>query len=262
MPGKQEKKGLGKRQKTRKTLIIVSFILMPVTFYYLSPALIIQGASEGVITGSFIVFGLLFLSSLLFGRAFCGWVCPAGGGQEACFAIRGKRAPGGRLNWIKYFIWAPWLGLIVAMFLKAGGVKKVDPLYQTWHGISTAEMPAVIALVVVLVVILGIALATGKRGFCHYGCWMAPFMIIGRKLRNAGGWKSLQLVPEHAKCTDCKKCEKVCPMSLEVNAMVARENMEDSECILCGMCVDNCPRQAIALSFTTRRNVSAARKVR
>lgn len=146
----------------------------------------------------------------------------------------------------------------MALFIKGGGVKKVDPIYQTGHGISVGELPALIALVAVVAIILGIALATGKRGFCHYGCWMGPFMVIGRKIRNAGGWPSLQLVPEREKCTNCKKCEKVCPTSLEVNSMVAREDMENSECILCEMCVDNCPKQVITYAFKPHKKASVS----
>ena len=38
-------------------------------------------------------------------------------------------------------------------------------------------------------------------------------------------------------------------MSLEVNSMVQKNSMENSECILCGSCVDNCPKQVIKYSF-------------
>jgi len=96
-----------KRQKIRKVLIFIFFLLFPVILYYLSPALIIQGASQGIITGSFIIFSLLFVSSLLLGRSFCGWVCPGAGLQEACFRINNKRTRGGKYNSIKYFIWVP-----------------------------------------------------------------------------------------------------------------------------------------------------------
>jgi len=85
-----------KRQKIRKALIIVSFLLFPVTIYYFSPVLIIQGAMEGIIVGSFILFALLFASSLFLGRAFCGWLCPAGGLQEICAISNDKLAKGGR----------------------------------------------------------------------------------------------------------------------------------------------------------------------
>ena len=36
------------------------------------------------------------------------------------------------------------------------------------------------------------------------------------------------------------------------NAMVQKQSMENSECILCGSCVDTCPKQAIKYAFTNQ----------
>jgi len=99
-----------------------------------------------------------------------------------------------------------------------------------------------------------LALAVGKRAFCHTTCWMAPFMIIGRKIRNAVNWPSLQLVIDKEKCVNCKICNQKCPMSLAVESMVQQNSMENTECILCGSCVDNCPKQVIKYSFGKKSN--------
>lgn len=125
-----------KRQKIRRALVIISFLLFPITIYYLSPYLIVMGALEGVITGSFIFFACMFLFALFFGRAFCGWVCPVGGLQDCLTLACDKKAKGGLRNLIKYFIWVPWLALIAFSALHAGGYKKIDFLYMTFHGIS------------------------------------------------------------------------------------------------------------------------------
>jgi len=128
-----------KRQKIRKAIIFVFFLLFPIVLYYLSPALIIEGASKGIITGSFIVFSLLFISSLFVGRLYCGWICPGAGLQEACFRISDKRARGGKYNLIKYFIWVPWVSIIVFSVVQAGGFRSINPFFQTKSGISVAE---------------------------------------------------------------------------------------------------------------------------
>ena len=60
------------RQKTRKALIIFSFLLFPITINYFSPYVIIDGASQGIVNGSFISFALMFLSALFVGRLWCG----------------------------------------------------------------------------------------------------------------------------------------------------------------------------------------------
>jgi polyferredoxin len=63
-----------RRQKIRKSVQIISLILFPVTFYYFSLYLIIDGASQGIVTGSFLMFALLFATALVGGRVFCGWL--------------------------------------------------------------------------------------------------------------------------------------------------------------------------------------------
>ncbi len=92
------------RQKIRKAIILISFLLFPITIDYFSPYLVIDGASQGVVAGSFITFALFFLVSLFLGRAFCAWVCPGAGVQEWCFAVNDKKARSGKFDWIKYFI--------------------------------------------------------------------------------------------------------------------------------------------------------------
>ena len=91
------------RQKLRKGIILFSFFLFPVIFYYLSPVVIIRATLERIINGSFIIFLLMFISALILGRAYCGWVCPAAGCQEAIFLSRDKKITKG--DFINRFEW-------------------------------------------------------------------------------------------------------------------------------------------------------------
>ena len=104
------------RQKLRKGIILFSFFLFPVIFYYLSPVVIIRATLEGIINGSFIIFLLMFISALILGRAYCGWVCPAAGCQEAIFLSRDKKITKG--DFIKWTIWIPWISAIVILAVK------------------------------------------------------------------------------------------------------------------------------------------------
>jgi polyferredoxin len=74
---------------------------------------------------------------------------------------------------------------------------------------------------------------------------MAPFMVIGTKIKDFLKLPSLHLEADQNKCINCKQCSKKCPMSLEVNEMVQSGSMKNAECILCGECVDGCPKSAI-----------------
>jgi ferredoxin-type protein NapH len=247
------------RNKIRNVMILIMFALFPLIYYYFSPYLVLMGAAEGIVAGSLIVFGLLFVASLFLGRAFCGWICPAGAMQELCAKARNKNFKNGKRNWIKYGIWLPWISVIVVLFIQAGSIVAIDPLYQTYFGISITGVESAVIFLVIAGLIAGIALAAGRRGACHTICWMAPFMIIGRKIRNTANWPALLLESNKNLCINCKACTRACSMSLDVNAMVQKQNMENAECILCGRCVDVCPKGAIKYTFSkeTGTNVSS-----
>lgn len=242
-----------KRQGIRKGILICSLLLFPLTLYYFSPYLILQGLAEGVLAGSFFVFLGMFLFSLVFGRLFCGWVCPAGGLGECLILAQDAKHKGGKRNWVKFGIWLPWLLGIAYFFLLNRNHLKADFLYQTESGISVLNIYAYVIYYAVLLLVVVLSLITGKRGFCHSVCWMAPFMIVGTYLKNRIDYPSLRLVSKSESCIHCMKCNKKCPMSLDVERAVTHQAMENSECILCGECVDVCPKQAIAYSFKKAR---------
>ncbi|UCE92790.1 MAG: 4Fe-4S binding protein [Flavobacteriaceae bacterium] len=232
------------RQRLRKGIILTSFFLFPATFYYFSPVLIVESSSKGIINGSFIIFLLLFISSLVFGRVFCGWVCPAAGCQESIFPVINKVVTGG--DFIKWLIWLPWILSIMILSIRAGGYSKVDFFYRTTHGLSIGNYQGLLAYLFVLLVLIVLpAFIIGKRSFCHHLCWMAPFMILGRKIHSAFKWQTLFLKADPEICKNCRTCTQNCPMSLPVDKMVMSKKMENVECVLCGTCVDGCKQGAI-----------------
>ncbi len=247
------------RQRVRLAILLFSLLFFPITLNYFSPYLIIMGASEGLINSSFIVFCGMFLSSLFFGRFWCGWFCPAGALGEVCQTINNKTVNGKKIDWIKWLIWVPWIALIATAAISAGGYKEVNFLYGTENGISvagTTDRPIVFAYIIyygVISIFAVLSLTVGRRTGCHSVCWMAPFMIIGRKNSNWLHLPALRLKAEPEKCSSCNTCTTNCSMSLDVTAMVQRGKMENSECILCGICVDGCTRGAIQYAYGNNR---------
>jgi len=241
------------RQKLRRAALIAAFVLLPITLYYFSPVLSLQGSASGIASGSLLVFAGLFVSSLFIGRAFCGWACPMGGLQELTFRLRGRPVARRRLRWIKYLIWAPWLLLVLFLAWKAGGWRRVEFTYMTWHGISVADLPGLITMIAVALVFFVPAAMLGRRASCHTLCWIAPFLIAGRTLRNLLSWPSLHLTARAEACRECGSCTRACPMSIEVQQNVRAARLETTDCILCGSCADACPNHVIRLEFSSRR---------
>lgn len=225
----------------------VALLLFPATIFYMSPYLSVVGPASGVITGSLIFFLSLFLSALFLRRAHCGWTCISTGIHDAgmCYITK---AVGMKSRMIKYVIWAPWFVSIVAL-LCINGIRDVDPLAATTHGLSVTDVHGYVILYSILGLIIVLELTVGKRSFCHHVCWMAPFLVIGDKVGRLLRLPSLHLEADREKCNACDVCSAKCPMSLPVREMVASGEMKNTDCILCGECVDNCKRNVIGYRF-------------
>lgn len=236
-----------KRQIHRRRISSISFFLFPATFVYFSPYVIVDASSKGIICGSFFMFILLFIGSLVFGRAFCSWVCPLGGAQEILSPLKKKFAIKGRI--IKWFIWVPWVIAIIIVATHQGGYHEIDPFFRTSYGFSLGSIYTAIAYIAVLLVLLIAQFIVGKRSFCRHVCWIAPFMILGTEIQKLLKIPSLKLITTDNVCSNCKRCTNSCLMGLDVENMIKTNKMENSECILCGSCADVCRKECIQLRF-------------
>lgn len=133
----------------------------------------------------------------------------------------------------------------------AGGFDRIDLRYSVPSWVSIDSAAANVTYVMLVGLTLA-GLAFGKRGFCQYLCPFGGYMIAGSKLGRAVGLPQLHLKAVAGLCTECGRCERECPMSLPVREMVAEGDMRDTECILCGGCVDGCRSGAIHYAFGRR----------
>jgi len=78
-------------------------------------------------------------------------------------------------------------------------------------------------------------------------------MTIGSTL---GRWlhlPGLHIEADTAQCISCGKCNKACPMGLDVKQMVSDGAISKSaECIRCGACVDECGKKVLKYSMKWR----------
>lgn len=227
------------RQKIRKGILTYSALLFPLLFFFLSPYIIIASASQGILNGSAMIFGLLLLFSLVCSRLFCGWLCPGGAIQAFVSHANNRPWNGKWKNASKYLIWVVWLSFIVFLWIRHW------PLRPDFFFMVGIDLPMVIMYFFVTTLIYLLSLFTGKRGMCHSLCWMAPFMVIGEKIADLLHIPRFRLKADSKACVSCGKCNKNCPMSLNVMEMVKAENLNSTECISCLECVDGCPKKAI-----------------
>lgn len=199
--------------------------------------------------GTVILFGAIVVLGIVLSRFFCGWFC-AFGALQGVFGWLGKKIFGRHftvprkldavLRWVKY----PILIAIIYFTWRAGDliIRPYDPLAAYGH--LSAGLPAVWAEfsvgLVILVAVLLLSMLY-ERAFCKYICPLgAVNAILGRI-------PLFRIKRVASTCISCSKCDRVCPMNIDVSHAKA---IDSPECISCMECVTACPTKKNTLVTT------------
>ncbi len=231
------------RQRVRKSILVFSALMFPITFFLLSPFVIVLSASQGVLNGSAMIFGLLLMFSVIGSRLFCGWLCPGGAVQDSISAANNRHWNSKWKNLSKYIIWLLWFSFIVFLWIHNW------PLKANFLYFMDINIQYLIIYVIVMSIIYLFTLMTGRRGMCHSLCWMAPFMVIGETIADFLHIPRFRLKAKPDACVSCGKCSRICPMGLNIAEMAKSGRVDNTECINCLECVDECPKKAISFGL-------------
>ena len=58
----------------------------------------------------------------------------------------------------------------------------------------------------------------------------------------------------------CGKCNKVCPMGIQVSEMISEGQVKSMECIQCGACIDGCPKKVLSYGMIEKGENNGNRK--
>ncbi len=95
------------------------------------------------------------------------------------------------------------------------------------------------------IILLGLVLTTavGSRAYCRLLC---PFITISSVI---APFSLFKITPVNAiSCNNCKRCNDVCPMLIDVNSYVLKNNqIKDKMCLQCERCVSVCKKNVLEL---------------
>lgn len=244
-------------------------------------------SSRTLLTGSALALATVALT-VVFGRAWCGWLCPLGTLLDWFSPRRRPRPQAPPDSWraVKYGL---LLTLLAAALFSNLTLMVFDPLTLLFRTLSASVWPAIDQLITAAqftlyrVPILRPALsaldavlrpkilppdaAYYRYAWLYAGVFAAiiSLNVFGRRFwcrylcpvgttYNLIGWLSpLKIRWEQDKCSNCKECQAVCMVPFVLADTVNRAKGEyvlSGECTRCGLCVDAC--QDKALSFKVR----------
>jgi ferredoxin-type protein NapH len=168
------------------------------------------------------VMGLILMLALsfIFGRFYCGYLCPVGAAQEIVSQVS---PPSIRITW-KSLTGTVRLGFMSA-FILSGYVASFGLLYpfgiRDFFALSfSAAFFAFVAMLLVSAVVY--------RPFCRFVC---PFGALAAFAAMPAIFK----IRHTEACIGCGKCERACPTD------EAKPTDLKAECYLCGRCIETCP---------------------
>jgi polyferredoxin len=212
---------------------------------------------------------LLLIFGLIFGRAWCSWVCPLGFIQDLFIRIRkilkiGYYNLSENLKQVSVLI--KWLFVIAILFIAMGiGIphfflkeyqydlitpfcqicpsKQIFPFvegrFKEMLRVDTISTLSSVMSYLAIGIFIFYLLTTSfiRRLWCR----LCP---MGAVLGLCNRFSFLSLRKEGERCTKCGVCQRSCPVQVtEVYEEKKKEKIASSDCTLCFRCVEMCPEK-------------------
>ncbi len=191
--------------------------------------------------GLFILSAIILLS-LVFGKAFCSWLCPVGFISEALGDL-GEKIFGRKLKiprWLdyplrslKYLILLFFVYSIFFLMSEAALEKFLNTPYNLVSDVKMYYFFAHVSRFSIIVIGILLLLSIPIRNFwcrylCPYGALLGITSLISPN----------KIKRNEDTCISCARCAKVCPSFIKVDKITT---VVSDECTSCMNCVDTCP---------------------
>lgn len=213
------------------------------------------GRVPSIHPAAMVLFVTFVALSLIFRKAFCGWLCPVGTVSEWLWKT-GREAFGRSFptpKWLdlvlrtcKYALFSAFFYAVLRM-----DAESIEGFLASPYGlIADVKMlnffrflsPMAAGFVGFLVIVSLFVPNAWCRYLCPYGALMGLAAMVS----------PLRIHREKSACIDCGKCARVCPSQLPVDKLV---QIRSAECIGCMECVSSCPAEgALFAGFAGKRS--------
>lgn len=192
---------------------------------------------SGLILNQSITTTVLLVVTLIGGAYYCGYICPFGFLQDIMsefgrkLGIKKYRMPkllDKVLSLSRYIIFVLVIFSGSALVFQLLGYDAKSNFTQLLTG-NTISYIALGVLAIFSIISLFF-----ERAFCKYFCYTgAQYGLLSLT-------RVFTVKRSEDTCVDCKKCDKVCPMQIQVSI---KEQVRSPQCINCFECIHVCPKE-------------------
>jgi polyferredoxin/tetratricopeptide (TPR) repeat protein len=244
-------------------LHILQWLVVGMTLSPIEPSESQHTLRTGVVNAGAVFFLAAIVSTLIFGRFFCGWGCHIVALQDLCghwmtrLGIRPKPFRTRLLVLIPLglaiymFIWPVITRWLVGAWPDLAVWLGAPPAWSGWSRDYIVQdfwatfPPWYIAVPFILICTFGAVYFLGNKGFCTYGCPYGGFfgpadLVAPGKIRVTDA------------CHQCGHCTAACTSNVRVHEEVRDFGMVvDPGCMKCLDCVSVCPNDALYFGLGT-----------
>jgi polyferredoxin len=203
---------------------------------------------------------LIIILTFVFGRFFCGWICPFGSiHQFSGYLAHKTQKLSQKVNLnkyrkfqnIKYYILIIFVVMAILPFsggsLQTGLLDPISLVTRTFNQIiipvldassnitSLSTRYSAESLIIFIVFLLAIFLnKLLPRFYCRFICPLGALFAVFSSVA------FFRIGKNNNHCTDCKKCEASCEGGCSPN-----NEIRNAECVMCFNCYDECPEDVI-----------------
>ena len=207
---------------------------------------------HGVLNSGGILVLIAFMTTLVFGRFFCGWACHFGAIQELCWWLLDKMGLKPKTMDSKLVTALPLI-ILLNFYVIPNILFAVDHPWQLSLKLNEPEIWEFLpgwAIGSLTFIIDGFLIIyfLGRKGFCRFICPWGAFL----KLPNA---LAMFKVRKTGNCTHCHECTTHCPVGIDVSYEInTYEKVTNTNCTSCLMCTSGCPENALSYKFKNPLN--------